>query len=219
MIDSGVHASHPHVNGVAGGIAFDLHGAPHADYVDRLGHGTAVTAVIREKAPDAAVYVVKVFDTDLTTTAEALVAAVRWAVDGRASLVNLSLGTRNPLHEPALRDAVSHAIRAGVAIVAAGATPDAAWLPGRLPDVVAVSLDETLPRDACDVDIAVAGVRAAACGLPRPIPGVPPERNLRGLSFAVANVSGLIACALEGAGPGETVASVVARVGGSPPQG
>jgi len=32
-----------------------------------------------------------------------------------------------------------------------------------------------------------------ASGLPRPIPGVPPERNLRGISFAVANVTGLLA--------------------------
>ena len=28
---------------------------------------------------------------------------------------------------------------------------------------------------------------------PRPIDGVPPERNLKGLSFAVANVTGLLA--------------------------
>jgi hypothetical protein len=32
-----------------------------------------------------------------------------------------------------------------------------------------------------------------ASGFPRPIPGVAPERNLKGISFAVANVTGLIA--------------------------
>jgi hypothetical protein len=37
-----------------------------------------------------------------------------------------------------------------------------------------------------------------ASGFPRPIPGVPPERNLKGLSFAVANATGLLAVALEG---------------------
>jgi subtilisin family serine protease len=51
IIDSGVHASHPHVNGVAGGIAITPDGREDPDYTDRLGHGTAVTAVIREKAP------------------------------------------------------------------------------------------------------------------------------------------------------------------------
>jgi hypothetical protein len=41
-------------------------------------------------------------------------------------------------------------------------------------------------------------IRARASGLPRPIPGVPPERNLQGTSFAVANTTGMLALALEG---------------------
>ena len=53
VIDSGVHADHPHVSGVVGGIAMEEDGERHGDYVDRLGHGTAVTAAIREKAPEA----------------------------------------------------------------------------------------------------------------------------------------------------------------------
>jgi hypothetical protein len=32
-----------------------------------------------------------------------------------------------------------------------------------------------------------------ASGYARPIPGVPPERNLHGVSFAVANMTGFIA--------------------------
>jgi hypothetical protein len=36
-----------------------------------------------------------------------------------------------------------------------------------------------------------------ASGYPRPIPGVDPERNLKGLSFAVANATGLLALMLE----------------------
>ena len=48
VIDSGVHAAHPHVQGVSGGLGIDAEGREHADYIDRLGHGTAVTAVIRE---------------------------------------------------------------------------------------------------------------------------------------------------------------------------
>ena len=47
VVDSGVNATHPHVGGVAGGIAIDEHGVERADYLDRLGHGTAVTAAIR----------------------------------------------------------------------------------------------------------------------------------------------------------------------------
>jgi hypothetical protein len=40
-------------------------------------------------------------------------------------------------------------------------------------------------------------VSFAAAGFPRPIPGVPVERNLSGISFAVANVTGFLARLLE----------------------
>ena len=42
VIDSGVHARHPHVNGVAGGVSIFPDGREEADFTDRLGHGTAV---------------------------------------------------------------------------------------------------------------------------------------------------------------------------------
>lgn len=198
IIDSGVHAAHPHVQGIAGGLAFDDFGDAHPDYVDRLGHGTAVTAVIREKAPAAEVWALKVFDAQLATTTAALVAALEWAVHQRVHLVNLSLGTPSRDHAPALARAVADALQAGVTIVAAGPTPQTSWLPGSFPGVLAVSVDWTMPRDHCALDSSRAEhPRAAASGYPRPIPGVPPERNLRGLSFAVANVSGLMARALE----------------------
>ena len=41
------------------------------------------------------------------------------------------------------------------------------------------------------------GCLTPAAGLPRPIPGVPPARNLHGASFAVANLTGFLARALE----------------------
>jgi hypothetical protein len=40
-----------------------------------------------------------------------------------------------------------------------------------------------------------------APGFPRPIPGVPPDKNLKGLSFAVANVTGLLAALFGRFGP------------------
>lgn len=199
VIDSGVHAAHPHVGGVAGGMAIDGSGRVHEDIVDRLGHGTAVTAAIREKAPGAEIFVVKVFDRALAATAQALVDAIDWAIDREAQLVNLSLGTANQVHEAALREAVARARAAGAWIVAAGEQEGVRWLPGSLEGVVSVTLDWTLPREMCTIEPAgnTATLRARASGYPRPIPGVPPEHNLKGLSFAVANTTGLLALALE----------------------
>jgi hypothetical protein len=52
------------------------------------------------------------------------------------------------------------------------------------------------------------GASFRATGVPRPIPGVPPERNLKGLSFAVANVTGILARLLADDDSGDAVAVV-----------
>lgn len=220
VVDSGVHATHPHVQGVSGGIGLDAAGGTHDDYLDRLGHGTAVCAVIREKAPGAEIVAIKVFDRELSTTGEALVAGLRWARLAGLRLVNLSLGTLNPEHEAALQAEVDRACAAGMVIVAAGIQGGARWLPGSLPGVVAVDMDMTLPRDLCEVTAAdMGGVRLRASGYPRPIPGVPPDQNLNGLSFAVANASGLLARVLEGVPPGTSLMAALGTVRSTSPSG
>jgi hypothetical protein len=194
IIDSGVHAAHPHVRGVAGGIGIDDDGQLHGDYLDRLGHGTAVTAVIREKAPLAEIWAVKVFDRELRATGAALVAALRWARTQQMDIVNLSLGTTNAAHERALGEEVRAARQHGVLIVAAAPEADKRWLPGALPGVARVELDMSMAREVCEVvDDGQGAMIVRASGYPRPIPGVPPERNLKGLSFAVANATGFLA--------------------------
>lgn len=197
IIDSGVHAAHPHVGGVWGGAGIDDDGRVHGDFVDRLGHGTAVTAVIREKAPAAEIYAIKVFDRELAATGRALVAACAHALDAGAHIVNLSLGTQNRDHEDALADVVVRLSAAGVKVIAAGEQDGVRWLPGALPGVWPVVLDWAVPRDGCRIAFADDGsLRLRASGFPRPIPGVRPERNLKGLSFAVANATGWVAARL-----------------------
>ena len=206
IIDSGVHAGHPHVGAIAGGVAFDEDGRQHDDFVDRLGHGTAVAAAIKEKVPDAELYAVKVFDRTLGTRIGNLIAAIDWAAAAGLHLANLSLGTSKSEHEPALREAVDRAAARGLLIVAARDDEGVRWLPGSLPGVVSVQLDWNCPRDEYDVD----GVTVfRASGFPRPIPGVPPERNLNGISFAVANMTGFVARALQAASDRQSLYAVI----------
>lgn len=197
IVDSGVYAAHPHVQGLSAGISL-VPGSDPADYVDRNGHGTAVAAAIREKAPRAELVAVKVFDRELATTARALAEAIEWAAGQRVDLINLSLGTTNPAHADRLQAAVLAAREAGTIVVAAADQGDLPSLPGSLTGVVAVSLDWDIDRGAVGVGAAGAeAIRLRASGYPRPVPGVPPERNLKGISFAVANATGVIARAFE----------------------
>jgi subtilisin family serine protease len=198
VVDSGIHGDHPHVGGVSGGVSIGPAGELGADFADRLGHGTAVAAAIREKAPDCELLAVKVFDHSLTTTGQALVAAIEWAAQQRVQLINLSLGTTNQEHAQAFAAAIAHAADCNTVIVSAAPQEDAAWLPGGLSGVIAVDVDWDCPRDECCVVAADdASIRLSASGYPRPIPGVPPERNFSGLSFAVANATGLLSAFLH----------------------
>ena len=56
-----------------------------------------------------------------------------------------------------------------------------------------MELDWSCPRGAHTADGTATAAVFRTCGYPRPIPGVDPERNLKGLSFAVANLSGIAA--------------------------
>jgi len=182
---------------VKGGVGIDADGRVHDDWLDRLGHGTAVAAAIHEKAPQADLFAVKVFDRSLSARLTALVAAIDWAIARRLPLVNLSLGVSDPQFEEPLRAAVERAVAAGVLIVAAVDPAGPRWLPGSLPGVVPVRLDWDCPREDVRVHEDASGFCLRASGYPRPIPGVPREKNLKGISFAVANATGFLARELD----------------------
>ena len=200
VIDSGVHAAHPHIGAVAEGIAFDASGAAGTDYVDRLGHGTAVAAAIRDLAPSVALLAVKVFDRALSASITSIIAGIEWAAAREAALVNLSLGTSEAAHAAALRRVVDRVHSAGAVVVAAGEHAGVRWLPGTLERVIRVELDWGCPRGTFTCATADGGPVFRTCGYPRPIPGVEPERNLKGLSFAVANMTGIAARVMEETG-------------------
>jgi subtilisin family serine protease len=198
VIDSGIHAEHPHVGGVSGGICL-VPGADEADFIDRIGHGTAVAAAIREKSPGAELFAIRVFDRQLATSAEILAGAIVWAANHDARIINLSLGTAHAAHAGALREAVRVATARGAIVVSARESEGVSWLPGSLPDVAGVLVDWSIERHEIEIVENGDGVSwYRASGYPRPIPGVPRERNLSGISFAVANVSGFLARLGEG---------------------
>jgi hypothetical protein len=174
IVDSGIHAGHPHVGAVAGGV-----GIVGGDLIDRLGHGTAVAGAIREKAPDADLYAVKIFDRRLSADIDTMIRALEWCAEHKMDIVNLSLGTANEAHRERFL---------GVDLLIVSV---ADMLPGSLPGEIAVAPGDC-PRDGFEFRDGV----FYASPYPRPIPGVPPERNLHGPSFAVANMTGFVAQAL-----------------------
>lgn len=196
VIDSGVHASHPHIGGVAGGVTI---GQEHdeKDYTDIIGHGTAVMAAIKEKAPDAEYFAVRVFYSSLRTTIDLLLRAMEWSIANGMDVINLSLGTTNPSHRERFAPVIQRALDEGLILVSAHDSDGTPALPGSLPGVIGVRLDWDCPREIYYCTPHSDGLAVIASGYPRSLPGVPRARNLHGISFAVANAAGFVVRACE----------------------
>ncbi len=185
IVDSGINPSHPHVQGGAAitGVRVGLYQNTPGDILDYLGHGTAVAGAIRSHCAVAELFVAKVFDKTLNTRAEVILRAIEWCFEQDVHLINLSLGTHNAAHRQAFEEWATK-----VTLISADGA-----LPGGLPGVVTVSQDAALRRDEWKQTGPLA---FASSGRPRPIPGRSEEENLGGVSFAVANFTGLAANAL-----------------------
>jgi len=192
VIDSGVNTAHPHIGPVAGGVTIGRNGEVEPGFTDLLGHGTAVMAAIQEKGGAADYYAIRVFRNALRTSSLSLARAIEWAIGEGMEIVNLSLGTANPAHAALLAPLVERACAQGVRLVAAKDVEGTQHYPGSLRGVVGVRMDPACPRDEYRLVHEGDEVTYFASGYPRPAPGIPTERNLQGISFAVANVSGLL---------------------------
>ncbi len=187
VLDSGVCRTHPHVGKIVDGITITPNGAI-SGYEDTLGHGTAVAAIIHHLNPEADLVAVKIFDRKLATSLPVVIRAIDWCLEHDIQVINLSLGTLNTEHRSAFEDAVARTRQAGAVIVSALEMSGAAALPGSLEGVIGV-----MEADEYQVDHRYGKLVYTAPPFPRDIPGVPRERNLKGVSFAVARVSAQIA--------------------------
>lgn len=207
LIDSGINVQHSHVGFLAGGIAFSATDAGEvresSDYADRLGHGTALAGILRAKAPHVELYAVKIFTDRLAASITVLEAALRWAVEQRMHIINLSLGTTNVAHRSRLEAIVTLANASGSLLVASSPPGRMDVFPAVLPGAIGVAGDDECGwsehRYIADDPIPF---RAHPC--PRPLPGPAQARNFRGHSFASAHLSAALTLLLEQR-PGTTV--------------
>jgi hypothetical protein len=186
VIDSGIDGSHPDLVGRVVAARSFVGGSP---FRDDAGHGTFVAGEIAANpanalgiagiAFNARLVVAKVVTPDGEVSLPAEVAAIRWAADQGARVINLSLGgVRDPLdptkdtYSPLEQAAVDYAYSKGAVVVAAVGngtqSPSTPWpyafYPAALPHVIGVSAvrqDGSVPdysnRDAVYNDIAAPG--------------------------------------------------------------
>ena len=192
IIDSGVHATHPHVDNIVGGVNIDPDSS-ESSYIDRLGHGTAIAALIHSRAAHADLYAVKIFQHALTTNLPIVLRAIDWCLQNEMDLINLSFGTINNEHRSAFEAALVPLHSAGKAIVSAFQMNGVPALPGCLPGVVGVLEGSSKAPGEHGMELRDGKKIFTGCPFPREIPGIPRERNLHGVSFAVAHVTATLA--------------------------
>ena len=116
------------------------------DTTDDNGHGDRMLAYILEEAPDAQIMSIKAIGEDGKGDISAVYAAMMYAIENDADIINLSLSAPATAENAVLKDAVEKANKAGITVVASAGNnnKDARfYVPGNLEGVYTIgSADE-----------------------------------------------------------------------------
>ena len=144
IVDSGVDGSHPAVGGALRGSVIVERGddeivvredAPG----DVFGHGTACAGIIHHLAPAAELYSVRVLGPNLKAGGDAFIAGLRWAIEQRMDVINLSLSTRKQDHALALHELADTAYFQGTMLVASANNTPVQSYPWLFSSVISVA--------------------------------------------------------------------------------
>ena len=142
-IDSGIDSTHPGIGRIPVEARLTVGSDGHINHsgesTPRSGHGTAVAGIIRKLAPLVVLYDIRIFDESLTADGHALIAAIRWAIENRMDVVNLSLGTTDITFRDELAEVCCQARKAGIILVAAEHNDGRESYPAIFPDVIGVT--------------------------------------------------------------------------------
>ncbi len=200
VIDSGIDDDHPAIAGhVKGYISFSEDPAtrqvvssegPHAD---AFGHGTACADIIRRAAPDCELYSVKVLGARLSGKGSAFLAGLRWAIEQRMQVINLSLGTTRQDYAGPFYELADQAYFANIVLVTAANNMPLLSYPSLYAAVTSVACHEGLDpyefyyNPQPPVEFLAPGINVTVAWLGGQ------EMTVTGNSFAAPHISGLVA--------------------------
>lgn len=206
VVDSGVEATHPALRANLERVCI-VHRDPNqtiqcqelqaSESVDSYGHGTGVAGIIVSLAPDVRIISIKVLNEYNQCSGEEFIAGLRWAVERRVRLINLSLATAKPVFRSELFELCEEAHRQGLIIVAARRNFGDIGLPAQFSNVISVDREDfddrfrirfypeqTVAFGAHGTNVRVPGLRSG-------------YTSQTGTSFAAPHVTGILALLLE----------------------
>lgn len=147
ILDSGVDSTHPMVGTIQSSVAVAGDGDGDGegelrvvadDQGDAYGHGTACAAIVRKLAPACEIHSVRVLGGELTGSGAVLLRGLRWAIEQRFGVINLSLSTTKRKFVPELRELVDRAYFRGSILVASAHNMPVESFPWRFSSVLSV---------------------------------------------------------------------------------
>jgi subtilisin len=150
VIDSGIDASHTALKGKVkracivhdrGKGQIECEEIPGEQSHDSFGHGSGVAGIIADIAPGAEFVSVKVLGENNTGSGEALIAGLRWALDQKIKLINMSLATTKKKFVPQLMDLCERAYVQGTILVVSKRNFGELGYPAMFSSVVSVSME------------------------------------------------------------------------------
>jgi subtilisin len=147
ILDSGVEADHPLVNGIDGAVAVEVGEEDEVTIVDDAegdlcGHGTACAGIVRSLAPECSLFSVRVLGAGFTGSGMALLGGLRWAVEQGFQVINMSLSTTKSQFAGMLHEVADAAYFRRTILVASAHNMPVESYPWRFSSVVSVGSHE-----------------------------------------------------------------------------
>ena len=199
VIDSGVESGHPAIAGtVVDWCRFDGRSdgeliedsAPHSD---AYGHGTACAGIIRNFVADVDLVSVKVLGSNLGGSGAAFAAGLKWCVERKVDVINLSLGTTRKSYQSVFYELADRAYFEGVVLVTAANNMVTPTFPSLFASVISVACHdggnpyEYRYNPTPPVEFTAPGINVRAPWLGGSY------RTLTGNSFAAPHITGIVA--------------------------
>ena len=201
ILDSGVDRNHPLVGEVEQSVAVLAHDdgfeVVDDEEGDLCGHGTACAGIVRQLAPECSLHSVRVLGAGYTGSGDVLLAGLRWAIEQRFDVINMSISTTKSKFATALHELADSAYFGRTILCASAHNLAVESYPWRVSSVISVGSHEeadarllyanpTPPVEffarGVDLDVAWPGGGTLRC---------------TGNSFATPHVAGLCALALS----------------------
>ncbi|MEK4250364.1 S8 family serine peptidase [Paenibacillus sp. FSL W7-1287] len=199
IVDSGINLQHPllaeyQFSGV-GITAHDDHITITDDFTDKIGHGTAITSIIKKLIPDSEIFMVKIFDSELTVSDKMFMFALSYIADNvNCDILHMSLGMKMCNDLPELKAVCEKLKKKGVILVSSFDNEGSLSYPATLPNVIGVDQSVACKKDY-DFEFVSegGGVNVLAKGIGQKVAWVNPSYVLQsGSSYAAAYVTGFI---------------------------